>query len=78
MGVFHEMMAAGSRVGKVQRQDRGAVIMGVFHEMMAAGSRVGKGWGLFLGQHTNPVRAVRRKSIKAAGGIRQFKKARHG
>ena len=46
-----------------------------FHETMRGGSRVGKGWGLFLGQHTNPVRAARRRAIKAAGGIRQFKKA---
>lgn len=30
--------------------------------------------GYWLGQHLNPARAQRRAAIKAAGGIRQFKR----
>ncbi len=42
-----------------------------FNDTMRAGSQGGGGW---LGQHTNAIRAVRRRQIKAAGGIRQYKK----
>lgn len=30
--------------------------------------------GYWHGQHTNPARAKKRAAVKAAGGIRQFKK----
>lgn len=47
-----------------------------FHQHMRAGSTTAKGWLGFSGQHTNPVRAARRRQIKAYGGIRQYKIAR--
>jgi hypothetical protein len=51
-----------------------------FHETMRAGSKTGNpmrqlGIVTWLGQRTNHVRAERRRAIKAAGGIRQHKKA---
>lgn len=51
--------------------------MSKFHEIMRAGStvsRISRTLG-FTGQHTNPVRAERRKQIRQFGGIRQFRKA---
>lgn len=52
--------------------------MGAFYDTMQLGGKVGRPGRLFHGQHTNEVRARRRRAIKAAGGIRQFKKANHG
>jgi len=48
--------------------------MSNFHQTMRAGSTIlhHGGWR-FTGQHVNPVRAKRRKAIKEAGGIRQYK-----
>ena len=45
--------------------------MAGFHEKMRAGST--HDWR--TGQHTNPVRAERRKAIASFGGIRRYKKA---
>lgn len=45
--------------------------MSNFHQTMRNGSRYGdNSQGYWTGQHYNPVRAKRRKAIKAAGGIR--------
>lgn len=49
--------------------------MSNFHEVMRGGCKVGLRSGSFLGQHMNPVRSARRAAVKAAGGIRQFKRA---
>lgn len=58
---FHEIMRAGSRYdGKVEPRH-------FFNSMTRMG---------WTGQHTNKTRAYRRAAIKAAGGIRQFKKQR--
>jgi hypothetical protein len=51
-----------------------------FHQTMRSGSNSGAGRSFlngFAGQHTNPIRAARRKAIKEAGGIRQFKRKTH-
>ncbi len=45
-----------------------------FSQTMRDGSCYRGGSLFFTGQHTNPMRAARRAAVKAAGGIRQFKK----
>lgn len=45
-----------------------------FNDTMREGSSKARGWLGFADQHTNKIRAQRRALIKAAGGIRQFKK----
>jgi hypothetical protein len=65
---FHETMRAGSRnSGKAEK--RTPIVVDANGKTTDGDPR-----GYWYGQHTNQVRAARRRLIKSAGGIRQFKK----
>lgn len=68
---FHQTMRAGSKgSGPAERRVPAKFVVGPG----GVPCEQSDPRGYWHGQHTNPVRAQRRRNIQIAGGVRQFKR----